>query len=215
MAHHVHHYLHLAAALGSSPEPLPPRIEVGDGEMVEVRGKFSLMRADGRPWFGLNPGAEYGPAKRWPAERFVAAAHSLHAKTQCRWVVFGGPGDLALAEMMASAVARITGEPPLNLAGKTSLRELATALKICDLVLTNDSGPMHLAAAVGTPVVAIFGSTSPELTGPIFSARAQVVRCHAACSPCFRRECPIDLRCLLGIETQQVVTASLACLGRQ
>jgi len=212
-AHHVHHYLHLAAALGASPEIMSPRIEVSDDFVEKVRGKFGLTRVGGRPWFGLNPGAEYGPAKRWPAERFVAAARILQAKTRCRWLVFGGAGDRALAETITSDIARATGEPPLNLAGATSLRELAAALKICDLVLTNDSGPMHLAAAVSTPVVAVFGSTSPELTGPVFSARAQVVRRPAPCSPCFRRECPIDLRCLRGIETEQVVAAALTCLA--
>jgi heptosyltransferase-2 len=212
-AHHVHHYLHLAAALGASPEPMAPRLEVSEGEMEEVREKFGLARAAGRPWFGLSPGAEYGPAKRWPAERFVAAARSLREKTQCRWMVFGGVGDRALGETIASDMARATGEAPLNLAGQTSLRELAAALKMCDLVLTNDTGPMHLAAAVGAPVAAIFGSTSPELTGPIFSPRAQVVRGHAACAPCFRRQCPIDLRCLRGIETEQVVAAALQCLA--
>jgi heptosyltransferase-2 len=212
-AHQVHHYLHLAGALGASPEPLPPRIGVSEGEMEEVRGKFGLKRAEGRPWFGLNPGAEYGPAKRWPAERFVAAAVALQKKTQCRWVVIGSIGDHALAETITSDVAHATGEAPLNLAGKTNLRELAAALMICDLVLTNDSGPMHLAAAVGAPVVAIFGSTSPELTGPVFSARAQVVRVNAACAPCFLRECPIDLRCLRGIETERVVAAALQCLA--
>jgi heptosyltransferase II len=212
-AHHVHHYLRLAAALGASPEPVPPRIEVSEESMEEARGKFDLTHAEGRPWFGLNPGAEYGPAKRWPAERFVEAARLLREKTQCRWMILGGAGDRLLAETIASDLARATGEPPLNVAGATSLRELAAVLKNCDLVLTNDSGPMHLAAAVGAPVTAIFGSTSPELTGPVFSARAHVVRCHAPCAPCFRRECPIDLRCLRGIETEQVVAAALACLA--
>jgi heptosyltransferase-2 len=212
-AHHVHHYLHLAAALGASPEPMAPHLEVSEREMEEVRGKFGLARAAGRPWFGLSPGAEYGPAKRWPAERFVAAARSLREKTQCRWLVVGGAGDRALGEMIGRDIARATGEPPLNLAGQTSLRELAAALKICDLVLTNDTGPMHLAAAVGTPVTAIFGSTSPELTGPIFFPHAEVARGRAPCAPCFRRECPIDLRCLRGIETEQVVAAALRCLA--
>jgi heptosyltransferase II len=212
-AHHAHHYLQLTAALGASPEPPAPRIDVSESETEAVRGKFGLARAEGRPWFGLNPGAEYGPAKRWPAERFVGAARALWEKTQCRWMVFGGAGDLTLAETICGDIARVTGDPPLNLAGKTTLRELAAALKICALVLTNDSGPMHLAAAVGAPVVAIFGSTSPELTGPVFSARAQVVRCDAPCSPCFRREFPIDLRCLRSIETDQVVAAAIECLA--
>jgi heptosyltransferase-2 len=203
--------LHLAATLGASPEPLPPRIDVTDGEMETAREKFDLTPTKGRPWFGLNPGAEYGPAKRWPAERFVATACALQKKTRCRWAILGGVCEFALAETISGEIARATGEPTLNLTGLTSLRELAAVLKICDLVLTNDTGPMHLAAAVGAPVVAIFGSTSPELTGPVFSARAKVVRCDAPCSPCFRRECPIDLRCLRGIETDQVVAAALDC----
>ena len=79
-AHHVHHYLHLASALGASAQPLPPRIDVSERQVEEARAKFGLARLQGRPWFGLNPGAEYGPAKRWPAERFVAAAQALHKK---------------------------------------------------------------------------------------------------------------------------------------
>jgi lipopolysaccharide heptosyltransferase II len=212
-AHHIHHYLHLTAALGASPEPLPPRLEVSEAEMEEVRGKFGLATAAGRPWFGLNPGAEYGPAKRWPAERFVAAALALREKTHCRWVIFGGSGDRPLAEKIAAEITRKAGEPALNLAGQTSLRQLAAALKLCDLVLTNDTGPMHLAAAVGAPLTVIFGSTSPELTGPVFSMRARVVRGNAPCVPCFRRQCPIDLRCLGEIEAEQVVAAALQCLS--
>jgi len=211
-AHHVHHYLHLAAALGASPEPLAPRLAIGAEETEEARVKFGLTRAAGRPWFGLNPGAEYGPAKRWPPERFAEAARALSEKTRCRWVLFGGANERALAEKIAGDIGRATGEPALNLAGKTSLRELAAALKACDLVLTNDTGPMHLAAAAGAAVAAVFGSTSPELTGPVFSARARVARGRAPCAPCFRRECPIDLRCLRGIETGQVVAAALDCL---
>ena len=211
-AHQVHHYLHLAAALGASPEPLPPRLEVSQAHIEEVRAKFGLAPCPGRPWFGLNPGAEYGPANRWPAERFPAAALALREKTRCRWAVFGGVGDRALAERIAADIARGAGEPALNLAGQTSLPELAAALKICELVLTNDTGPMHLAAAVGAPVIAIFGSTSPELTGPLFSPRAQVARGDAPCSPCFRRDCPIDLRCLRKIQADEVVAAALKCI---
>jgi len=207
-AHHVHHYLHLVGALGASAEPMAPRIDVSADAMEEVGGKFGLTRAAGQPWFGLNPGAEYGPAKRWPAERFVEAAVALRRKTNCRWVIFGGVGECDLAEK----IAREAGEPILNLAGKTSLRELAAALKLCDFVLTNDTGPMHLAAAVGARMVAIFGSTSPELTGPIFSLRARIVRQPVPCAPCFLRECPIDLRCMRGIETETVVAAAMDCL---
>ncbi|HEX4122613.1 MAG TPA: lipopolysaccharide heptosyltransferase II [Verrucomicrobiae bacterium] len=208
-AHHLRHYLYLTAALGASIEPLAPRIEVSAQVEEGVRGKFGLDRLEGRPWFGLNPGAEYGPAKRWPAERFIEAAAELRKKTNCRWVIFGGAGDADLAAKIAGEI----GEETLNLAGKTSLRELAAALKICDLVLTNDTGPMHLASAVGARVVAIFGSTSPELTGPIFSSRARIVRQAVPCAPCFLRECPIDLRCLRGITPEQVVVAALEEFG--
>lgn len=208
-AHHVHHYLYLVGALGASVEPLAPRIDVGADAMEHVRGKFGLGRLDGQPWFGLNAGAEYGPAKRWPAERFIEAALELRKKTNCRWVIFGGAGEID----PAAKIAREVGEPVLNLAGKTNLRELAAALKICDLVLTNDTGPMHLASAVGARVVAIFGSTSPELTGPIFSSRARIIRQPVPCAPCFLRECPIDLRCLRGIGSEQVVAAALEHLS--
>ncbi len=207
-AHHVHHYLHLTRALGASTEPLAPQIDVSADAIEQVRGKFGLAPSAGLPWFGLNPGAEYGAAKRWPAERFVKAAVALREKTNCRWVIFGGAGDRDLTEK----IAREAGEPILNLAGKTSLRELAAALKLCDVVLTNDTGPMHLATAVGTRVVAIFGSTSPELTGPIFWPRARIVRQPVPCAPCFLRECPIDFRCLRGITAEMVVAAAMDCL---
>jgi heptosyltransferase-2 len=99
-----------------------------------------------------------------------------------------------------------------NLAGKTSLRELMTLLKICRVLLTNDSGPMHVAAALGTPVVVPFGSTSPELTGPGLPGEAwhRLLKSDAPCSPCFLRECPIDFRCLNGISPERVVEAVLS-----
>jgi heptosyltransferase-2 len=210
-AHHIHDYLHLTSELGASSEPLPPHIFLSDEKAAEICQKLGLKNATaGRPWFGLNPGAEYGPAKRWPAERFIAAAIQLQKETRCRWLIFGGPGDAVLAEKIAAGLLAAGGEPDgvVNLAGKTSLRELAAALKICRLLLTNDTGPMHLAAALGTPLIVLFGSTSPELTGPLFSPQAQILRMPVPCAPCFRRECPIDLRCLNGIDTAQVVQAA-------
>jgi len=210
-AHHIHDYLYLTAALGASLEPLPPRIFITEQQAFQICQRLRLEPPPaGRPWFGLSPGAEYGPAKRWPAKRFAAAAVILQKQTNCRWLVFGGAGDLDLAEKVTTEI-RYGGSGPdgvLNLAGKTNLRELAAALKICRLVLTNDSGPMHLAAAVGTPLVVPFGSTSPELTGPNFSPTAQVVRKPVSCAPCFRRECPIDMRCLNDISIEQVIEAA-------
>ena len=216
-AHHVHDYLQLVAALGASAEPLPPSIVVSDTEMEEVCRQFNIDADNSQPWFGLNPGAEYGPAKRWPASRFIAAAIELHRQTNCRWLLFGGPADVSVTQQIASEIQSATvNKSPLclNLAGKTSLRQLAAALKLCRLLITNDTGPMHLAAAVGTPVIVPFGSTSSELTGPTFSLNAQIIKTTAPCAPCFRRTCPIDFRCMMQIEASAAVEAARRILGQ-
>jgi heptosyltransferase-2 len=209
-AHQIHEYLHLAAALGVNPEPLPPQLVVTPGEIEAVKKKFGLSEI-GKPIFGLNPGAEYGPAKRWPVEKFIAAAREIQNRTNCVWLIFGGKADLSLTGQIESAIRH----PPsaiINLAGKTSLRELMALLKICRVLLTNDTGPMHVAAALGTPVVVPFGSTLPELTGPGLpgDARHRLLKSDAPCSPCFLRECPIDFRCLNGISVERVVEAVLS-----
>ena len=104
-------------------------------------------------WLGINPSAAYGPAKRWPVERFAAVAREICALLQnCEWLVFGTQADWQLGEELT----RLGGGSIVNLAGKTSLRQLMALLKKCQLLLTNDSGSMHLAAALGTPVVAAF-----------------------------------------------------------
>lgn len=210
--HHIHHYLHLVAALGANPEAVPPQLTVTPGELKAVVQKFNLgaQFTNNRPVFGLNPGAEYGPAKRWPAERFIAAAREVQKRTNCVWLLLGGKGDMLLTREIASAMGN-QQSAVVDIAGQTSLRELCAVLKFCRLLLTNDTGPMHIAAAVGTPVVVPFGSTSPELTGPTLSgaARHQLLKSTAACSPCFLRECPIDFRCMNGITVEQVVEAVL------
>jgi heptosyltransferase-2 len=207
--HQIHEYLHLVAALGANPEPLPPQLVVNPDEIEAVKKKFGLD-VIGRPIFGLNPGAEYGPAKRWPVEKFIAAARDIQNRTSCTWLTFGSKADLAIASRIASAIA----SPPFaiwNLAGRTGLRELMVLLKLCRVLLTNDSGPMHVAAALGTPVVVPFGSTSPELTGPGLpgDVRHRLLKSDASCSPCFLRECPIDFRCMNGISVERVVEAVL------
>lgn len=211
VAHHIHDYLYLTKELGASPEPLPPRIHITEEEAVRLCQRLRVEVAPpDRPWFGLNPGAEYGPAKRWPLKKFAATAIVLQKQTNCRWLIFGGKNDSDVAAKLATEI-RFSGTSPdgaLNLAGKTSLRELAGALKLCRLVLTNDSGPMHLAAAVGTPVIVPFGSTSPELTGPGPGPAIKILRVPPPCAPCFRRDCPIDLRCLQEVKTAQAVEAA-------
>jgi lipopolysaccharide heptosyltransferase II len=169
--------------------------------------------------FGLNAGAEYGPAKRWPRDRFIAAAIALQRQTQCHWWIFGGKSDQPLATEITSAIQ--SGGLPAGasvqcLAGQTTLRELCAALKACDVVLTNDTGPMHLAAAVGTRVIALFGSTSSELTAPGLPGDKKhvLLKSDAPCAPCFLRTCPIDFRCMNGVTVDRVVAALLEVIGR-
>jgi len=207
-AHHAHQYLHLTARLGASEQPIAPQLAVSGGDVESALAKFALER-NGLRW-GLAPGGEYGPAKRWPRERFVEAAAALQKQVHCQWLVFGGQGDVDAAGWVADGIRRACGaDAAVNLAGRTRLRELMALLSACKMVLTNDTGPMHLAAALGVRVVAIFGSTSPELTGPIFSASASIVRSPPPCSPCFRRDCPVDLRCLNGVGSNEVIRAVL------
>ena len=209
--HQIHDYLHLAAALGADESPIPPHLHITKSRLETVAQRFGVQpRAEkNQLLFGLNAGAEYGPAKRWPIERFIAAAREIQQRTNCVWLILGGSSNAALASEIQAAI----GKPhtALNLAGKTSLLELMALLKLCRVLLTNDTGPMHVAAALGTPVVVPFGSTSPELTGPDSSGdiRHQLLKSDAPCSPCFRRTCPIDFRCMTGISVENVVAAVL------
>ncbi|MDQ2686644.1 MAG: lipopolysaccharide heptosyltransferase II [Armatimonadota bacterium] len=225
--HHIHRYLGLTAALGASPEPLAPQIDVPAEDAQAMAARLGLTARDGdRPLFGLNPGAGHGPAKRWPPERFIAAASELQRRTDCRWVIFGGSDEREQAGRIAAAIQENgdrhcperRGSPVVwNMAGETSLPELCAALHLCRLLLTNDTGPMHVAAAVGTPVVAIFGSTSPTQTCPGLPGdpRHILLSAPTACAPCFRRECPIDFRCMTAVTVPQVVHAVQALFQRQ
>jgi heptosyltransferase-2 len=215
-AHQIYEYLNLATALGANPTPTVPYLHVASSELEPVAARFGLKLNSLEPNFGLNPGAEYGPAKRWPAERFILAAMEIQRKTPCRWLIFGGPADLSIAHEIEMGIRNELAKTanaalPINLAGKTTLRELCVLLKLCRVLLTNDSGPMHVAAGVGTPVVVPFGSTSPELTGPGLpgDTRHQLLTANAPCSPCFLRNCPIDFRCMTGISVERVVEGTL------
>jgi heptosyltransferase II len=213
-AHHMHDYLNLVAELGGNPAALPPLLRVTAEEAAAARQRLGFPAG---LVLALNPGAEYGPAKRWPAERFLEAAVQVHAAVPCHWVVLGGKGDRDVAGQLAIALStRVGSGRVVNLAGETSLRELCAVLKASSLLLTNDSGPMHVAAAVGTPVIVPFGSTSPELTGPLLSAGARhhIALGEAPCAPCFRRECPVDFRCMQSIPAERMAKAALSCLGR-
>jgi heptosyltransferase-2 len=218
-SHHIHQYLRLAAALGASSEAAPPRLNITPPEVEAVRRRFGFQEHPGARLVGLNAGAEYGPAKRWPLENFVAVAKLLRAREPIHFWILGGAADVEFAEGLAAHLARDNGPESVQcLAGQTTLRELCAVLKACDAVLTNDSGPMHVAAAVGTPVIVPFGSTSAALTGPGWpepgvAARHQLLTAGAPCSPCFLRVCPIDFRCMTGISASRVAEAVLTALG--
>ena len=214
-AHHIFNYLYLAKAVGASDEPARPQLHVQAEEKSAFAKKFGL--SDRPKLFGLNAGAEYGPAKRWPAENFIAAAVEISRSADCTWLVFGGAGDIELASRITTEInsAQRAAKPDrsaaINTAGQTTLRELCAGLSLCSVVLTNDSGPMHVAAAVGARVVVPFGSTSPELTGPGLpnDERHIVLRSSPPCAPCFLPRCPIDLRCLTQIQVSEAVAAVL------
>ena len=195
--HQVEHYLGLAEFIGARIDAVS-HFAVRSGDPMHRQA----------PILGLCPGAEYGPAKRWLPERFAETLRMIHQRTGSEWRIFGVAGDREFAETILSSA----GVPGENFVGKTSLRELMEELRKCDLLLTNDSGAMHLAAFLGVPVVAIFGSTEPALTGPLGSGH-EILRRHVECSPCFLRECPIDFRCMQAVTTAMVVGAIERRLG--
>jgi heptosyltransferase II len=183
--HQAEHYLHLARSLGVTAEPR----EIALTGPAGSNGSRSKL--------GLCPGAEYGPAKRWLPDRFAEVA----AKIAGEWVLFGTSKD----EECGAQIAAALGERCRNLIGKTTLEELIAELRQCRLLLTNDTGTMHLATLLGIPVVAVFGSTEPRLTGPLGTGN-RVVRHQVECSPCFLRECPLDFRCMKAVSAEEVAT---------
>ena len=212
-SHQLHHYLRLVGHLGANAEPVPPRLVAGTTATQAMRARLGALLTSGKPLIGLNAGAEYGPAKRWPLERFADVARSLAERTGCRFVLFGGTADIPLAEELTH---RLQGLSVTSLAGQTTLAELMGALALCRVVITNDTGPMHLAAALGVPVVVPFGSTSPELTGPGLPGdpRHHLLLGEAPCAPCFLRHCPVDFRCMQSVSVDRAVHAALEALAR-
>ena len=158
---------------------------------------------------GINPGASYGGAKRWLSERFARVADELSSSCNARVVIFGALSERVIAEQVASQMTQAA----VVLAGETTLGQLMALIRQCSLFITNDSGPMHLAAALDVPQIAIFGSTSEIATGPI-NADAQVIKNSVPCSPCFLRECPTDFCCMTGIEVDEVLAAAREKLAK-
>jgi len=163
--------------------------------------------ANARVKMALSPGAEYGSAKRWLPERFAEVAAAVSSKSSVQWILFGTPKDITVGE----TIARALGDSCVNRIGQTTLEQLIDELRRCCLLLTNDTGTMHLASLLGVPTVAIFGSTDPRLTGPL-GDRHIIVRHQVECSPCFLRKCPIDFRCMKAVGVDEVTNAVLSIL---
>jgi heptosyltransferase-2 len=162
----------------------------------------------GPPWIGLNPGAFFGPAKRWLPARYAAAGDLLARHMGARVAILGGEGERALGGAIAAGMRA----PVRMLCGETTLPELVGVLSRLRLLVTNDSGPMHVAAALGVPLVAVFGPTDWRETAPV-GRRHRLVREPVHCSPCLLRECPIDHRCMKRISVDRVVGEAQALLA--
>jgi heptosyltransferase-2 len=161
---------------------------------------------------GVSPGAAYGSAKRWLPERFAESAVRLGRDLGGGVAVFGSRDERSLCERVAGEI-RAAGLEALNFAGETTLREFINMVAGCRVFLTNDSGAMHIASALGVPTVAIFGATDDVATGPTGDL-ALVVREPVDCSPCLLRECPIDHRCMTAVTADRVARQALTLIGR-
>jgi heptosyltransferase-2 len=214
--HQTYYYLDLLYQTGLSPrnyleEPeFQPDIHL-KASQEGIRQAGRILKEAGPssrgPLIVINPGAYYGPAKRWFSERYAALADRLAAEIKADIVLIGSREEQTLAE----EIQHLTQHPLKILTGKTDLPSLMGLLSRCDLLITNDSGPMHLAAAMDAPQIALFGSTDEVATGP-FSSKARVLHKHVECSPCLLRECPIDLRCFSRIAVDEVYDAARAAL---
>lgn len=154
-------------------------------------------------WLAINPGAAFGSAKRWVPERFAEVADRLNASHGFSVVLTGGPDEVEIG----AAIAQSMHSQPLNLIGKTSIRQMMAILDRCSLVISNDSGPMHVAAALRTPVIAIFGPTDHTKTHP-WCEDYRIVRHPVDCAPCMLKVCPIDHPCMEGVTADDVVNAA-------
>lgn len=209
--HQVDQYKRLLEPLGVSGEKIEPKLYVKEEEREVV---VKLLQKEGyekgQQLIGINPLAAYGPAKCWPEERYHQLLKKLQKHAEFFVVVLGEASSY-------DKVASIIGEESKNrknFAGKTSLRELAVLMQEMDLLITNDSGPMHIAAALDTPLLALFGSTDEKRTGP-YGKEGSVLKKKVSCSPCFQRVCPIDFRCMKGISVEAVYQKALQVLQRK
>jgi len=193
--HHAARYLRMAEKMGA------PSIPLSFPTAPAPTGKIRI---------GICPGAEYGGAKRWYPQRFRRTMQRVSEQFDCTWVIVGVSRDQPLVEDL---LAGFDGEVE-NLVGRTSLGQLIAELRGMHTLVTNDTGTMHLAASLGVPVVALFGSTEPLLTRPL-GPNHVVIRHQVECSPCFQRECPIDFRCMEAIAVDEVAAAVIDLVQRR
>jgi len=196
--HHTDYYLQMLEYLG---------IRGGDGQLKLSCTDKEISRAremmGDREWVAINPGATYGSAKRWYPDRFAAVVDNLAREYSVHVLIIGGPGERDVSEEIEACMESTT----LNLCGRTTVREMMAVLSQCRLMVTNDSGPMHVAAAFGVPIVAVFGPTDHTTTSP-FSDNFNIIREEADCAPCLLRHCPTDHRCMEAITADDVLTAA-------
>lgn len=199
----VERFVALAYPSGAAlPVPPKPQLHISQQEVTHLLGAFSLTLQ--RPVLALCPGAEFGPAKRWPEEHYAAVARKMIARGWQVWLM-GSDNDRAVAQTIATQLS----EPEFCtvLAGRTALADAVDLLSCAAAVVSNDSGLMHIAAALARPLVAVYGSTSPGFTPPL-ADRVATVSIPVDCGPCFQRECPQGhLKCLKELQPSQVINA--------
>jgi heptosyltransferase-2 len=205
--HESHYYLeliHRAGWIESRGEIAPIRLQVPSAAREAAQTSLSRAGARKDAWrCAIAPGASYGAAKCWPPERFAALADRLISECGADVILFGTPSEKEMAARIRSAMKC----NPISLVGQTSMRDLAAFVSACSIFIGNDSGAMHVAAAVGLPVIGIFGPTDPEGTAPL-TPQFTLIREPVSCSPCFLRSCPVDHRCMTRISVDAVFSAA-------
>jgi heptosyltransferase-2 len=201
--HQAHYYLDLLSGLGMKefPEEFSLQVDQKEKTLTEEWLESQNIQIQ-RPLIIINPGAYYGSAKRWPAEKYAELASLLQRKMRAQILIIGSAEETPLAEAIFSRMS----EHPHILTGKTNLPRLAALLSFADLLVTNDSGSMHLANFLKIPLVALFGPTEPARTGP-YQQPAMVIHKGAPCWPCSYRQCPFDHQCMMDISLEEVLQA--------
>ena len=213
LRHQVHYYQEMLQGLGLHPGPDDLELHINDEDIFWSANTINQYSAGQKVTIiGINPGAAYGPAKCWPVEKYAALAKKLCQAQDVIVVVFGTKADCAAAKQIQEAVNNQI--KVVDLTGKTTLGQALGMISLCNVFVTNDSGLMHVSAALKVPTVAIFGSTDHIATGP-YSENASIVRIELDCSPCLETHCPKKhFRCMEDIEVDDVVHAVYAHLKK-